>query len=105
MKKKSVGRDWKTHQLHKPFNDLEPLLWVMYAQVHGDSAQQAGSTYEAVTEGPGLPNGVVQRQEPAAPPGSSLYSALENPNIGEMTLPVDRTGVATAQLIPQHFAP
>ena len=77
----------------------------MYAHVQGDSAQQAGTTYGAVTEGPGLPNGVVQQQEPSAPLESSLSSALENPNTGETTLPVDRTGVATVQMIPQPVEP
>ena len=51
----------------------------MYAQVQGDSAQQAGTTYGAVTEGPGLPNGVMQQAGTFSPTGIVVAFCIGEP--------------------------
>ena len=77
----------------------------MYAQEQNDSARGSGATYGAVTEGAGLLNGVANVPPPTAPPEVSGSSSLENPNIGDMMLPVDRTGVANVVQTPHPAEP
>ncbi|OLP89029.1 Copia protein [Symbiodinium microadriaticum] len=77
----------------------------MYAQEQNDSARGSGATYGAVTEGAGLLNGVANVPPPTALPEVSGSSSLENPNIGDMMLPVDRTEVANVVQTPHPAEP
>ena len=76
----------------------------MTAQEQGDSATRGGSAYGAAGSGSGLPNGVTGTARTPAPQNASSTS-MENPNIGDMMLPVDRTGVAAVTTTPEPAEP